>query len=230
MKNLLLGAGAAALLALTILFTVLAAVSATVPRKLDAIQADLDNHMMFLRREAIDQVNITRSDILNLIERQANGVRGDLARQVDGIRELTDRRLGDTLIRVDTALGKVDGVIALAGDLHQEIKPALAHAASITAHADEASDILLRRDALPAQILGLTAAAKVTLGETAQTMKTVRDATPGFVHDGEAIVANVAGITDDAHQLTSKFTAPKTLPQKIWGGIQTAAIVAIRFF
>jgi hypothetical protein len=35
----------------------------------------------------------------------------------------------------------------------------------------DASAIILRLDALPAQLLGLTDAAKVTLGQTAETMR-----------------------------------------------------------
>jgi len=79
------------------------------------------------------------------------------------IRITADRRVGDTLGRVDVTLAQVDA-------LRADLKPTLENAASITAHANEASAILFRRDALPAQLLGLTGAAKVTLGQTAETM------------------------------------------------------------
>jgi hypothetical protein len=51
------------------------------------------------------------------------------------------------------------------------LKPTFDNAAAITAQVRDASAILLRHDALPAQLLGLTDAAKVTLGQTAETMR-----------------------------------------------------------
>ena len=51
------------------------------------------------------------------------------------------------------------------------MKPTFDNAAAITAQVRDASAILLRLDALPDQLLGLTEAAKVTLGQTAETMR-----------------------------------------------------------
>jgi hypothetical protein len=51
------------------------------------------------------------------------------------------------------------------------LKPTFDNAAAITAQVRDSSAILLRLDALPAQLLGLTDAAKVTLGQTAETMR-----------------------------------------------------------
>ena len=51
----------------------------------------------------------------------------------------------------------------------------------MTAHVDTASGILLARNALPAEILGVTGAAKVAFGETAQTLRVWQRATPEIV-------------------------------------------------
>jgi len=185
---------------------------------------------------------------LSLLD-ESRAVEHQVAETVSGIPELVSGKLDsfqvEALKRVDTALEKIDGhlavvekltveqlgaanrsiasitevagaelpvlrgslsqsVASIAGDVHEVTAPA----ASIARHGDEASAILLRRDALPAQILGLTAAAKVTLGETAQTMKTVRIAAPEVVDD-------VRGIATDVRREVDAITKPKHWWQKL---------------
>jgi hypothetical protein len=144
--------------------------------------------------------------IVPLVDHHAGLLRRDLFGAVAGVRD-------ELFPRVDVALGIVDQsataaiqILDLRGrealqqvrELRADLQPTLANAASITAHADGAAAILFRRDALPAQLLGVTAAAKVALGETAQTMRTINDAAP-------AIAANVQRATDE-----SAITAQQT--------------------
>jgi hypothetical protein len=163
-------------------------------------------------------------------------------------------RLDAVLVRVDTLTNKADTQLTGAradikeiGDLFSsrvdavkdsliaEIHPVMANAAqitanaaSITAHADEASAILFRRDALPAQLLGVTAAAKVTLGETAQTMRTVRDAAPEISAAAIKVSNSVASIADSGAQEAKKFTAPQTRREKIMLWLQLVPRLALK--
>jgi hypothetical protein len=137
------------------------------------------------------------------------------------IRKAADRRLGDTLGRVDTALGTVNA-------LHDDLKPTLENAAAITAHAKDASAILLRRDALPAQLLGLTGAAKVTLGQTAETMRDIQRATPQMLSTWNEIGTNVKATTEasteasrNTAQVMANF-ARATKPLPTWARIGLA--------
>jgi hypothetical protein len=126
--------------------------------------------------------------IVPLVDNHAGLLRRDLFGAVAGVRD-------ELFPRVDVALGMVDQsataaiqILDLRGrealqqvrELRADLQPTLANAASITAHADGAAAILFRRDALPAQLLGVTAAAKVALGETATTMRTIDGAMPGI--------------------------------------------------
>lgn len=206
MKNALYGAGALALLAIATLFLTLSWVAGQVPHKIDAIQADLNNHALFLRAEASRQIEQARKDILVRAERQISGFRADALARVDQSLSIADGRLGDSLALVDRRTGdgltRVDRALGQLDHFRAALQPTLENAASITGHADEAAAILFRRDALPAQLLGLTAAGKVTLGETAQTMKTVRDAAPKFVAQGQAVVGNVNSVAENINRLT----------------------------
>ena len=143
------------------------------------------------RADLVGQVEAARGDLAG----QVAAVRADLFRQVDALRvdttklanralDATDRRTGDALARVDAALVEVE-------ELRADLKPTLDNTAAITAQAKDASAILLRRDALPAQILGLTAAAKVTLGQSAEAMRDIQRATPGFIATWQQIADHV---------------------------------------
>jgi len=167
-------------------------VVAAVPSQIQATRAALVAEIQATRSDLTSQVESTRKDMLGRTERQVAALRGDVMGEVAEIRKVADRRLGDTLGRVDAALVQVDA-------LRADLKPTLENAASITAHANEASAILFRRDALPAQLLGLTAAAKVTLGQTAETMRDIQRATPEIVNNIKA--------TTEASTEASKNTA-----------------------
>lgn len=156
------------------------------------------------REQLGGQVEAARLEIL--------GPEGRFVRLQDAVLGRVDEGLRIVDVRTRDALGQVAG---LRGDL----QPTLAHAASITAHADGAAAILFRRDALPAQLLGLTAAAKVTLGETAQTMRTVRDAAPLFVAQGQKITADFGGITANINRLTKPHWYDRLLGYGLNGAI-----------
>jgi hypothetical protein len=116
--------------------------------------------------------------------------------EVGQIRTAADRRVGDTLARVDTALGTADG-------LRRDLQPVLADAQSTLHDADRTV-----ADLHP-QLLGLVAASKVTAGETAQAMRDFRNAVPSFISQGNTIAANVniataqfSGVATNLNRLT----------------------------
>jgi hypothetical protein len=174
---------------------------ADVMARLDTISGKADAQLTATRREALAEIAAWRSDT---------------AGQLAGIR-------ADALEAVGMAAAPVSEVAETVAEIHQDLKPTLDHAASITAHADEASAILLRRDALPAQVLGLTAAAKVTLGETAQTMRSVKDATP-------KIAESAVAIADDARREADAIARPKHWYERILGPAYAAARVITLFW
>lgn len=210
MKNLVYTAGAAALAAIAAFFGTLAWVTGQVPDQARGIRADANLQLLFLRGELAHQVEAARADVLARAERQIDAAQVRILELADRrLRDtlgIVDRRLGDSLDRVDTittaAVGTANGIVELAGDVREQLRPALGNMTSITAHADEASAVLFRRDALPAQLLGVAAAAKVTLGETAQTMRTVRDAAPLFVAQGQQLVGNSTAVAANINRLT----------------------------
>ena len=146
------------------------------------------------RKDLLKEVANTRAEVLQ----QVTALRADVMTRADTLESNADTRIVEISGKLDAQLTRTNDTLAsVAGGL----QPTLTNTASITAHADGAAAILFRRDALPAQLLGVTAAAKVTLGETAQTMRTIRDATPATVKTWQNIGTNVAGATASVDKL-----------------------------
>ena len=166
-----------------------------------------------------DAIHDSRKDVL----REVAALRKDTMRQMDELRITADARLVDVARIADKQLSRTNDTVA---SVVTAFEPSLSHIESITAHADEASAILLARNGLPAQLLGVTAAAKVTLGETAQTMRTVRDTTP-------QIAANIQRATDESaltaeqSRIAMKNLAEATKPLPRWLRIPLAITGAI---
>jgi hypothetical protein len=179
----------AALTGLTVCAMVLVrAATATVsalPGEVDAARAALAG-----------EVGAARKDVLTRSERQVAALRKDVLAEVGEIRLDADRRVGDTLARADLALGTAEG-------LRRDMQPLL-DAAEGTLHDTDRTVADLHP-----QLLGLVAASKVTAGETAQTMREVRNAVPSFITQGQAITANVntatvefSGVATNLNRLT----------------------------
>lgn len=196
---------------------------AALPAQIDRQAAETRNAALLAisdtRKDALGEIANLRRDLLTRVDslsakadQQLTSTRQEVLAQVDGLRYTANSRIGDTLKLADAAIAEVR-------NLHAEVSPILMNAAQITEHANAASAILLRRDALPAQILGLTAAAKVTLGESAQTMRTIRDSTPKFVAQGQAIATDFQGITANINRLTKPHWYDRLLGYTLNGAI-----------
>lgn len=190
------------------------AVVAAVPGEIQATRAALVSEIQATRNDLTGQVQSAREDLLSHTERQVVALRGDVMGEVAEIRVATDRRIGDTL-------GRVDAALATANALHDDLKPTLENAAAITQQAKDASAILLRRDALPAQLLGLTAAAKVTLGQSAETMRDIQRATPEIVANIKATTEASTEASKNTAQVMANF-AKATKPLPAWARVVLA--------
>ena len=190
------------------------AVSAELQATRTAVLQELDNQATGIRQDLTGQVEGARKDLLVRTERQVEGLRSDVIENVADIRTMADRRIDDSLGRVDKALAILESV-------NDELKPTLDNAAVITAQAKEASGILFRRDALPAQILGLTAAAKVTLGQSAETMRDIQRATPEIVNNIKATTQASTEASKNTAQVMANF-AKATKPLPTWARVALA--------
>jgi hypothetical protein len=173
----------------------------------------LPGEMTATREALLGEVRAARKDVLARSERQAVGLRQDLRATAEEIREAADRRVGDTLARADAALETAE-------DLRGDLKPVL----------DAAQDTLHDADRTVAdlhpQVLGLVAASKVTAGETAQTMRSVRDAVPNFIAQGNTIAGNVSTATVEFSGVASnlnRITKPKWYDRLIGYGLSFGA-------
>jgi ABC-type transporter Mla subunit MlaD len=202
----LLAALGAVAIAVFLLIRTTAAVVAAVPVEIQATREALVSEIGVTRGVLIGEVHSAREDLLGRTDRQVTALRGDVTADLALIEEAADRRLGDTLGRMDAALGTVNAI-------HDELKPTFENTAAITAQAREASVVLLRRDALPAQLLGVTAAAKVTLGQTAETMRDIQRATPEIVDNIKATTeASTEASKNTAQVMANLAKATKPLP------------------
>ncbi len=97
---------------------------AALPNEIQETRAELIAEIGAMRAGLLSQVAASRRDLLVRTEREAGALRQDVIAEAEAIRATADRRLGDTLARVDIALATVDS-------LHQDLKPSLDNAAAI---------------------------------------------------------------------------------------------------
>ena len=123
-------------------------------------------------------------------------LRTDVLGEVAQIRATADRRVGDSLARVDTALGQV-------AEIRGDLKPVLANAATLEQHADAlTSDAKDSLDDLYFDLKGSVASATVAATSVSQMSLDVRAALPKAINTWQGIGANVDGITANLNRLT----------------------------
>ncbi|MDE2104523.1 MAG: hypothetical protein KGL39_45225 [Patescibacteria group bacterium] len=192
----------------------LCALPAGVQAEVQATRTALVGEIQATRGDLNAQIDGVRKDLLGK-DGQVASLRDDVMSQVAELRDTADRRLGDTLARVDTALVTVD-------QLRADLQPTLTNVQAITGHANEASAILFRRDALPAQLLGAVAAAKTTLGQTTLTMRTFQQAEPALLeaaqkvaNNSDAATAKTVAAAEESRRLLHNL-AENTTPLPKW--------------
>ena len=186
------------------------------------------------RTAALAEIATTRTQLLS----QVTGLRGDLTAarkdlfaEVGAIREAADKRIGDTLTRVDTALATVD-------KLREDVQPTLANVRAITDHLNDSAAITpeLTRNAL-----GAVAAFKVTMGQGAKTALAIEAATPGILatvqkigNNSDAATAKTVAAAEESRRLlynlaTNVTPLPKWLryPLQVIGLVGSAAVPVV---
>ncbi len=145
------------------------------------------------------QVEAARKDLLGRTERQVAALRRDAMGEVGQIRSTADRRMGDTLARVDVALEKVE-------ELRGDLKPALVHAASITRQVDDAAPLFLDCEYNPDCVFNRYVGASKGIERAAmnfgQMSTDVRTALPTAITTWQGIGTNMNGITANINRLT----------------------------
>jgi uncharacterized protein YoxC len=151
--------------------------------------------------------------------------------RVDAATQKADARTGEALSVVrefrttaDARLASIqDQVERTTNGIRSDVRPVLENAANIEAHTDKAVV-----DLHP-QVLGLVAAAKVTAGQTAQTMREVERATPALLKDAQGIGASADGIAADVHTVTTDIAKPKSFWGRFKSWLETAGKIGARF-
>jgi len=171
------------------------------------------------RAALIAEIAATRSDLIQ----QIAASRRDVMAEAAAVRTTTDRRLGDTLSRVDTALATVES-------LRHDLKPSLDGAAAITSQIGDALPLYLDCDHNPDCVfnryVGVSKGIERASANFGQMSQDVRGVLPPMLKTWSQIGAgvsattvNVDGITADVHTMTTAATKPKSFWGKVWAGI-----------
>jgi len=168
-------------------------------RAATAAVAALPGEMHELRTDVTKELTTARRDVVSRSDRQVTALRHDLTREIDGIREMADRRIGDTIRRADAALGTVAG-------LRQDLAPALANSAAITSQVSEALPLFLDCDHNPDCVFnryvgvsqGIERAAR-NFGAASQDF---RGALPRMLATWDQVGSNVSGTASNIERLT----------------------------
>src|SRR5580693_1679095 len=83
---------------------------AALPNEIQATRSALIGEIAATRVDLMKEIAASRSDLLVRTEREADALRHDVMTQTAAVLDTGDRRLGDTLSRVDTALATVDSL------------------------------------------------------------------------------------------------------------------------
>ena len=193
------------------------ALPAAVSGELQATRADLVGQVAAAREGLAGQIEAGRKDLLGRTDRQVAALRSDVMGQVAETRRVADQRIGDTLARVDTALGKVE-------ELRGDLKPVLDHSASVTKQVDDAAPLFLDCDHNPDcafnRFQGASKAFErgaINFGQMSQDLQV---ALPGFVANANSLVADSAATANNIKRLTT----PKWYDRLIGYGLNGVVI------
>ena len=195
----LLAAAIAVAVSVVLLVRTATAVVAAVPGEIQATRAALVAEIQATRGDLTAQVHSARENLLGRADRQVTALRSDVMGEVAEIRKAADRRVGDTLGRIDTALARVE-------ELRGDLKPALDHTASVTRQIDDAAPLFLdcefNPDCLFNRYVGASKGIERAALNFGQMSSDVRAALPTAIDTWQGIGGNVNGITANVNRLT----------------------------
>jgi hypothetical protein len=175
------------------------ALPVAVSAELQATRTAFVGQMDATRKDLTGQVEAAREDLLARTDRQVASLRTGVLSEVAEIRTAADRRFGESLVRVDTALGKVE-------ELRGDAQPMLLHAAALAAQVDNAAPLFLdcvyNQDCLFNRYVGASKGIERAAANFGQMSADVRTALPGAITTWQGIAANVDGITANINRLT----------------------------
>jgi hypothetical protein len=143
------------------------------------------------RKAALDAIDETRRDLLGEIAQWRTETRELSAKTVDR----ADARLMAMEEELQSAVARLLAQTGELAAIRGDVQPILRDVGQATA-------ILTRPDALPAQTLGLIAGWRVTGGEVAQTMREFRKVAPDVAANASRTVAAAAGTAEQVQSLT----------------------------
>lgn len=158
------------------------------------------------RAVLVQEADATRADLNRQIqsgmvrsERQVALLRTGVMAQIDQIRQTTDRRVGDTLARADTALAVVE-------ETRRDLKPTLDQTAAITSQVNEALPLFLDCDHNPDCVfnryVGVSKGIEHAAMNFGQASTDVRGTLPGMLATWNQIGQSVAGTAGNLDRLT----------------------------
>ena len=162
---------------------------AAIPKEIQSTRSAVLGEIAAARCDLTRQIAVARRDLLATANRQATALRTESLAEIAEMRKTADRRLGDTLARVDTAIGKID-------DVRGDLQPVLAHTAALVRDAQDSWDDLYW------DVKASIASATVAANSVGQMSLDVQNAVPGTLRTWNAIGGNVASITGNIDRLT----------------------------
>lgn len=183
------------------------------PRELQATRVSLIGAIGETRVDLSRQITATRRDVLSQSDRQLTALRTDVMSQADALRETADRRLGDSLARVDTALASVDTAVTTVESLRRDLKPTLDHSAvaaqqveSITGQVNSALPLYLDCDHNPDCVfnryVGVSKGIERAAGNFAEMSQDSRAALPPMLKTWNQIGLDVSSTAQNINRLT----------------------------
>lgn len=170
-----------------------------IPAEVHAARMELSGETDAARQDLKSEVDAARRDLLARADGQASALRVQTLAEVDQIRLAADRRLGDTLARVDRALETAEG-------LRADLKPALDHSAAITAQVNDALPLFLDCDHNPDCVFnryaGVSKGIERAAGNFGQASEDFRGALPAMLSTWNHIGTDVAGTAGNIDRLT----------------------------
>jgi hypothetical protein len=161
----------------------------------EELPAAVTRQLQLTRLDAVAEIDLTRGELAA----QIAAARRDALSAVKDSLTAADRRIGDSLSRVDA-------VLALAGGVRSDLKPVLDHAASIAAQADAAAPMFLDCDHNPDCLFNRYVGASKGIERASVNVvlmtADVRQALPAAITTWQGIGTNVNGITDNVNKLT----------------------------
>ncbi|MGA9622987.1 MAG: hypothetical protein WBL65_08610 [Bryobacteraceae bacterium] len=190
---------------------------AAIPGEVEATRRELIGVVEATRKDLTAQVESARQDVLARSERQSAALRTDVMAEVAEIRKMADRRLGDTLARVDTALGTMEA-------LRRDLQPVLDNSAAITAQVNASLPLFLdcdhNADCFFNRYVGASRGIERAALNFGQASTTFNSALPGFVRNADSLVADSAATANNIKRLTT----PKWYDRLIGYGLNGVVI------